>query len=365
MTRLGASQPELGDGSHDVAAAAEDQVVAAVDIGGTKAKVAIVSATHGVLGTAAIPSGPETHTSRLLADVAEAIDGLAREARRSPSQPLTVIAAGVVTPGVVSASGIALAPNNPGMDALTAESLQSALGLAALEWANDVKAAALAEHSWGALQGARSGLYINLGTGLSAGAVIEGRALHGARGAALEIGYLLPTGTLGPGHRSGAAPLEDRISGRAMQDRAAAAGFPGMTASEILHGRTSGNQVLADLAAEFVDQLVRAVVNLAITLDADAICFGGGMAGGMGGAADVFLDPVRSALAEYAPYPPRVALSDRPNDSSLFGAIRIAFSAAGWRTEGLSNPYAQPPGVEAAVARVEDSDARGSANATA
>ncbi len=43
----------------------------------------------------------------------------------------------------------------------------------------DVNAAALAEHRWGAGRGARSLLYLTVGTGIGGGALVEGRALHG------------------------------------------------------------------------------------------------------------------------------------------------------------------------------------------
>ncbi|WP_169795883.1 ROK family protein [Curtobacterium ammoniigenes] len=325
-----------------------DQLIAAVDIGGTKATAALVHPSDGIVGTTSMPTGTDVSSAEVVTRLATAIGDLRRTAGGASAAKGSVVAAGVVTPGVVSPRGIALAPNNPGMDTITADALRTALGVPALEWSNDVKAAALAEHAWGSLAGARSGLYINLGTGLAAGAVIDGRPLLGAHGAALEIGYLLPTGPMGAGHRSGAAPLEDRISGRGLQDRATAAGHAGLTASAVVHGHGPGETALVELAADFTEELVRAVVNLAITLDSDAICFGGGMAAGIGGgmaagiggAADVFLDPVRSALAEYAPYPPRVSLSTRPDQSSLFGAIRIACAAAGWPTDSLPNPYA-------------------------
>ena len=44
----------------------------------------------------------------------------------------------------------------------------------------DVNGAALAEHLWGAGQGARSCVYITIGTGVGGGAVVDGRILGGA-----------------------------------------------------------------------------------------------------------------------------------------------------------------------------------------
>ncbi|MBT2503749.1 ROK family protein [Curtobacterium sp. ISL-83] len=310
-------------------------VLAAVDIGGTKVKIALADHESGVLVSDELPSGPETHAADLLTDVREGLHRLERQVRERRGAVVTVVAAGLVSPGVVSDGGIALAPNNPGMSDLTVSSIGAALGVVDLVWANDVKAAALAEHSWGGLIGARSGLYVNLGTGLSAGAVIDGRPLNGAHGAALEIAYLLPGGPSDRGHRSGAAPLEDLISGRALRARAARSGSPDVVASTIIDGYGDPGSPLHGLATEFVREFGRAVANLAITLDTDRICFGGGIAA----ATDSFLAPLRSLLDEYVPFPPELSVSARPDESSLFGAIRIACDAAGWRPEDVANPY--------------------------
>ena len=240
-----------------------------------------------------------------------------------------IVGAGLVSPGVVTDAGLALAPNNPGMETLTPADLAAALGLPHLAWANDVKAAALAEHAWGNLAGARCGLYLNLGTGLSAGAVIDGRPLNGAHGAALEIAYLMPaSGSRPPGAASGAAPLEDLISGRALAEQAEQAGLAGWTASRLL---TEAPIAAAPFVARFLDELTRAAVNLAVALDVDAVCVGGGIAA----ATDAFLPPLRAALDEYAPFPPRLALAAHPHDASLRGALRIACDEAGWPPERL------------------------------
>lgn len=312
-------------------------VLAGVDVGGTKVKIGLTDVDAGLLDVAEIASGPDTHTATLLASVHDELERLRLRAEQRLGAPIEIVGAGLVTPGVVSDAGIALAPNNPGMGALQLHELTAAIGVARVGWANDVKAAALAEHAWGGLVGARSGLYVNLGTGLSAGAVIDGRPLNGAHGGALEIGYLLPASELGPGHRSGAAPLEDRMSGRAMRERAVQHGLGPMTASAILQAAAhdDADPAVRALADDFVDQLTRAVVNLSITLDADAVCIGGGIAS----ATDAFLGPLRTMLDEYVPYPPRLAIAERPDDSSLFGAIRIACDEAGLAPARVRNPY--------------------------
>lgn len=88
---------------------------------------------------------------------------------------------------------------------------------------NDVKAAALAEITHGALAGVHCGIFVNLGTGLAAAIVLDGRVVDGATGAAGEIGYQIPGpvpgATLPPAYAQGHAPLEEAVSGSAIAQR--------------------------------------------------------------------------------------------------------------------------------------------------
>ena len=74
---------------------------------------------------------------------------------------------------------------------------------------NDVKAATMAEMTWGALRGISHGLYLNLGTGIAAGIVVGGEIVEGAYGAAGEIGYILPDREALGGDNTGVTCPED------------------------------------------------------------------------------------------------------------------------------------------------------------
>jgi predicted NBD/HSP70 family sugar kinase len=315
-----------------------------IDIGGTKVKVCAADLDGRLLATATHRSRSGRPAQETLAEVLECYAEAVASAELHADGGVQVAAVGLVTPGVVTEQGIGLVPNNPGMESsVPAAVLASALGVQEVGWANDVKAAAMAEHQWGQLQGSSCGLYINLGTGLSAGAVIDGRPLMGAHGAALEIGYLLPTAPAHPaGHRSGAAPLEDLISGRALTQRAAALGAGHLDASEVLalahppHLATGTLPGLRQLAEDAVAELVHAVVNLAVALDPERISVGGGVA--THAAAQAFLPPLHAALEEYVPYPPEVLISPDANELSMLGALLLAYRRLGCAVPAVKTP---------------------------
>ena len=64
---------------------------------------------------------------------------------------------------------------------------------------NDANAGAIAEFRFGAGRGARSMLFITMGTGFGAGVITDGRLYHGATDSAGEIGHvrLTPSGPVG------------------------------------------------------------------------------------------------------------------------------------------------------------------------
>lgn len=307
---------------------APELLTVGIDVGGTKLKVCAATLDGRVLAISEARGPAGRHTAQVLDDVRACFTAALDTAASLLGRDVTAGAVGLVTPGVIGENGIALTPNNPGMEtSLPADTIAAMLGVRNVSWANDVKAAAMADYQWGELRGARCGLYINLGTGISAGAVIDGKPLMGANGAALEIGYLLPvSASHSRGHKSGSAPLEDAVSGRALGDRALASTGEPATASEILDAwakNPASGSALSELGGEFVNELIHMASNLAITLDPDTISIGGGVTA----AADVFMPRLRDALEEFVPYPPAVTVSPMAGDLSMLGALLIAYQS--------------------------------------
>ncbi|MBS1906696.1 MAG: ROK family protein [Actinobacteria bacterium] len=155
-----------------------------LDVGGTKIEALAVGPDDAILARTRIPTG--WGDDAVVTAVHDAVDALAA----AGGFPVADVASvGIGIPGLVDAAGgRVLHAVNLGVTELDlADAVQERLPVpVAVE--NDVKAAALGA---GSLRGdAHSMAYLNLGTGVAAGIVIDGALWRGARGTAGEIGHL-------------------------------------------------------------------------------------------------------------------------------------------------------------------------------
>ncbi|CAM2138605.1 Fructokinase [Pararobbsia alpina] len=292
----------------------------AIDFGGTKIAMATAAPTGERLRECEIPTLAEEGADRVLERMFEAASNLVRETTAATRLSLQAVAA--VTPGIVEPDGIRLAPNNPGWDRLPLERvLRAGFDVDAIRVETDVKAAALAEARCGALAGVRHGLYVNVGTGLAAAAVIDGKVLHGANGAAGEIGYSLrgvPNEVL---FADDGAPLEQFVSGRAIADRATAMLGRQVSARDAFDLAKSTPEV-AGLIDGALEALAIHVANLVLMLDPQRIVLGGGMA-----RVPAISIKLMHCLARAVPYPPEVVIATFGQGAALQGAIVAGMEA--------------------------------------
>ena len=151
----------------------------AVDIGGTKTSIGVVSEAgqleaHFERPTASIPD-PEAATAAMGNWFGEFAQG---SGKRLSS--IGVACTGPIDPVTGVVGNVDLLPGWQGFS--LAESLAQTTGLrVAVE--NDADAAALAEFRWGAGRGAARFLYITVSTGIGAGFVFDGELYRGVDGA--------------------------------------------------------------------------------------------------------------------------------------------------------------------------------------
>ncbi len=265
-----------------------------LDIGGTKTAALVVDENGHALGRAVRPTDVDT-PSRLVAGTVEAVEMALRDAGRTRE---ALAAVGVGIPGQVNpADGtVRLAVNlNLREPYPLRAALEDALGVpVALE--NDVRAAALGAFHWAcASEPLRSLAYLSIGTGISAGLVLDGRLHRGARGMAGEIGHI-PFEPTGPRCVCGAyGCLEVFAAGPAIAAYAAAtipADGRALTTNEVYTLAVEGHTAAQAAVGRAAGYLSRAVYLLLMTYDVEKVVLGGGVT--RSGAA--FEQPLRRAM---------------------------------------------------------------------
>jgi glucokinase len=309
-------------------------VVLGIDFGGTKIATAVCDLAGNKLASVVVDSLGELGARASFDHGVQA----ARDLLAMQAAGATLAAVGVATFGIPFEDRVELAPVIDGWENLElGRELRKAFPGAAIRMGTDAKAAAQAEVRWGALAGFDPAIYLNLGTGLAAAIVTGGRVLAGSQGAAGEIGYSLrEPGDVGraDGLR---IPLEDMVSGQALQRRAGLrrATLDGhrLTAAEVF-AQSGGDAELDDLITDFVTELAFHLVNLAIAVNPARIAVGGGITRSW----DRIGPRLEQALLTGVPYPPELVVAHFPDAAPLLGAVALAIDAASG-TPGLADEH--------------------------
>lgn len=237
-----------------------------VDIGGTKIEAVAIDESLTVLATFRGPvrRGPEGVTDGALAAVREVTQGLDE----------TVEAIGIGVPGVVRC-GVVHHARNLEIGTFDLGTAVADATRTPVRVCNDVNAAALGV--WALLGGMSPAFaYLNLGTGLAAGVVLDGRLWEGARGLAGEIGYV-SADPHGPTHVDGLpGALEAYASGSGVVARW---GVEGATAVDVFEAAAAGDARAIEIRDGVYFGAASAVRVLALAYGTDTIVLGGGLTG--------------------------------------------------------------------------------------
>lgn len=251
-------------------------MIGAVDIGGTKIAVGMVSDTGQVLarteGPTASESGPTDGLARIIA--------MLRETAARSGNALRGIGIGC-TGRVNPLSGV-LGPNEflPGWEGMNLPAeVSRALGVPAVI-ENDADAAALGEAAWGAGRGARCFVYVTVSTGIGGGVTIDGRLYRGVEGAHPEIGHHVIDSS-GPACFCGAHGCwESLASGRALASWVKT-NYPAqaylLTAKQICEAAERGDAAAVEAVTRTGRYLGLGLANLVTLFTPDVIALGGGL----------------------------------------------------------------------------------------
>lgn len=309
-------------------------VVLAVDLGGTRLRVALVRGDGQLDARREVPTptgGPEA--------VVTAIAALAAQIGGSPA--LAAIAA----PGPLDpATGVMYAtPNLRGFDGFPlGAAVGRAVGLPAVVH-NDANLAALGEWHFGAGRGADPLLYLTVSTGVGGGIIRGGRIEEGRHGLAGELGHMIVAAD-GPRCNFGhAGCLEALASGTALAARAAEAlangettairdfaGPDGITARAVAAAAAGGDDVALRLIRRLGRNLGLAVGSLVNAFDPAAVVVGGGLCNAWELFAVQLLDASDEVIMSPSMRPElRIARAEMAEDAGLIGAALWALGEVG------------------------------------
>jgi predicted NBD/HSP70 family sugar kinase len=296
--------------------------VVGIDIGRAWIRVAVADLAGVIIARSESPNRART--------AAAVVRAVAREARAAVKQAgigwKRVVHTVVGSPGVFDPGTGRLwhAPNlpdwsKPGL----ADELRAALTPStAID--NDANLAAVGERDFGRGREARNFVYLELGTGLGVGIVIDGELYRGARGAAGEVGYI-PWPADGEAARTERGRLEEATSAAAVVDAARAVGMRGaLTAKDVFDAARDGDAKALQAVDVEAGRIALLLATIAAVVDPEFIVLGGGI----GGSADLLRPRVQARLAELTPLETRIEESELGQDAIVVGAIATALDTA-------------------------------------
>jgi glucokinase len=275
-----------------------------IDIGGTKTDAVVISDDGRLIERIRLATGFGAD-----AVVDSAADAIGQLLERTGLRLDEVRSVGIGIPGTVdSASGHVSHAVNLGFDTLDlGDALEDRLGIR-VRVENDVKAAALGAYSLLAAPESENApasmAYLNLGTGLAAGLVLNGELWRGSWGAAGEIGHIPidPSGALCPCGQRGCLETVASGSGIARQWQRTDA----KPAQSMFAAADAGDPYAVDVRSRFIDGIASAVRILVLTVDVDTVVIGGGLSN-LGAP---LYDAVTAVLTEWAESSPFIASLD-------------------------------------------------------
>lgn len=308
----------------------QTDLVAALDIGGTKIAGALVDAEGRLLVRTrrATPAREDGET------VARAVDEVLAELAGSALWG-RVGALGVGSAGPVDASAGTVSPVNiPGWRGFPlVERVRAATGGLPVELVGDGVAMTAAEHWLGAARGYDNALCMVVSTGVGGGLVLGGRLHAGRTGNAGHIGHIsveldgdpCPCGARGCVERIASGP---NIARRARENGWTPGPDGDASAAAVAAAARAGHPVALASFERAAQALAAGIAATATLTEIEIAVIGGGVAG----AGDVLFDPLRRALHDYATLSFVQGLKVAPalmgTDAGLVGAAAAAAGAS-------------------------------------
>jgi len=313
----------------------------AIDIGGTSAKLAIVSEDGTILSKSSVATPKATTTGPIVDAYVQETHGLIELSREWNIEPVGI---GIGHPGFYDDEGkLKDLCNIPALNGFNLREHFRTQFQIPVRSDTDVSCGTLGEFYYGGNRNVRRFLFLTLGTGVGVGAVIEGKLWQTTRHCLGDPGHIVvdPSGT--PCTCGGRGCLEAVASGWAISQQAERLALSNrrtllyeiyerkksVSPQDVFYAASQGDEGAQEMVTQVGKWLAMGLASFSVILEPEVIVLGGGIAAGAG---EQLLQPVRDHFFRIAspPFVRNVKLicARAGPDAGLLGAAALTFSPA-------------------------------------
>jgi len=309
-----------------------DAILGAVDIGGNKIAVGLVSEQGELLDATKWETDPELDAVEAILPIAQTLRKMARQ----HGIELTGVGCGVTGPVDFNRGTLgrnAFLPKWEG-NVLMATLIHELHVPVFAD--NDAIATTMGEYTWGAGKHTRRFVFASFGTGIGVSVVIDDQPYRGVNGAHPECGHMVidMNATAEPCFCGARGCWESLASGTAMEKRWLAEHSEALKVKDITDRARDGDAAALQAVKTMGSYIGIGVANLVTLFTPEVICLGGGVMGSY----DLFLPFIETRIEEQCGLVPHEMVEIRPaqfrEKAGLLGAAAI-FPLYSYRMKSL------------------------------
>ncbi len=315
-----------------------NEVIAGIDIGGTKIAVEIENLNGEKVAARLLPTQIELGADAIVKTIFSAIEEMLEENQRK----LVSIGIGCPSPLDIE-NGLVMSPSNlrDWVKFPIVKLFQNRFDVpVVLE--NDANTAALGEFVYGVGRDFKNVVYITVSTGIGGGIILNGEILHGVGGDAGEIGHTIvqPDGvrcncgsvgcleTICAGVHIARRAQEKLASGEQSLMSEIEAEISKVSAKTVVEAMKKNDKLANEIWDETCRFLALGIGNIITLIAPEAVIIGGGIAAATG---DLLLEPLKKLLPDYISMVPmekfKVLAAELGSRSGVCGALVLAKKA--------------------------------------
>ncbi len=316
-----------------------NEVIAGIDIGGTKIAIALETLGGERVAACRLPTKVEIGAYAIVENISRAIAEILEEKR------VKLAAVGIGCPSPLDIEkGLVMSPSNlQDWDNFPIVKLFRERFGVPVVLDNDANTAALGEYFGGAGRGFKNIIYVTVSTGIGGGIIINGEILHGVGAGAGELGHTIvqPDGvrcncgsigcleTIAAGVHIARRAQERLLKGEPSLMNEMTAGNVGeVSAKTVVEAVRRKDELAAEIWDETCRFLAIGIANSITLLAPEVVVIGGGIAAATG---EMLFAPLRRLLPQFVSMIPpekiKIIPAELGSESGVCGALALAKKA--------------------------------------